>query len=626
MNARKSPLRLFLAFSWLHMLWQTFPFFDSAKPAFQFSLSFLFHTVTWLSYSAIYLLPTALIVLLMRRCFKRKSFEPRSHAQIAAALIASTLTLLFIRIDRSIYDLYSFHFNSFVLNLVMTPGGVESLGGGRDSYISSALLVAGIASIQGVLMGLAFALGAHMQVLLTRTVLAAVALALLLPPITYGISDFRNDGAVLDTADTYPLFLRARFRGLAKSLGFTAGKRAPSISAAVDKSRLHYPLQPMQYNAATRPLNVVWLVAESLRWDQLDPEIMPNSYAFAQQSLNFRNHYSSGNGTREGLFGMFYGLYGSYWDNFKHAHQGPLLLDRVQALNYQLELRTSARFSYPEFDKTLFVSVPKQFLHEDKAITAPDQRDRDNTTALIDFIGKRDHARPFFSFMFFESTHARYTFPDTSIIRKPYLEKLNYADMSRETLAPYADQLRNRYSNSAHWVDVQLGRVYQYLRDEHLLENTVVIVTGDHGEEFMEKGFWGHNSSFVEEQTHTPMILWLPGETPRVIERTTNHIDIAVTLMQLLGASNDVGDYALGRNLLDETPRDFIVVSDWHSISVLADDFKYRIPYTSRGIENFHPTYRNDSPFASNEAERQAIEKNQKAILEAVRNINKFAK
>ncbi len=59
MTNRKSPLRLFLAFSWLHMLWQTFPFFDSAAPAPQLSLPFFFHLVTWLSYSAIYLLPTA---------------------------------------------------------------------------------------------------------------------------------------------------------------------------------------------------------------------------------------------------------------------------------------------------------------------------------------------------------------------------------------------------------------------------------------------------------------------------------------------------------------------------------------------------------------------------------------
>lgn len=621
MTEKKSPLRLFYALSWIHMLWQTLPFFKSAAPAPELSLAFVFHLATWLSYSAIYLLPAGLLCLLIRRIFKHST-----RTLVAVAIIASTVTLLLIRIDRSIYDLYSFHLNGFVLNLLLTPGGVESLGGGSESYISSALLVVGIAVTQCVLMALAMATAGWPHLRLSRVAIALLALGVILPHLAYGVSDIRNDGVVLDKADNYPLFLRVRFRGLATTLGMQTVKRAPNISAKAGSSQLQYPLHPIKFDGPARTLNIVWLVAESLRWDQLDSEIMPNSFAFAQQGLHFLKHYSSGNGTREGLFGMFYGLYGSYWDNFLHANQGPLLIDRLQALNYQLEPRTSARFTYPEFDKTLFARVPKQFQHEEEFVEDAWMRDRDNTTALLDFIHKRDPARPFLTFMFFESTHARYTFPDEAVIRKPYLETLNYADMSREKLAPYADQLRNRYSNSAHWVDVQLGRIYQSLREQNLLDNTVVIVTGDHGEEFMEKGFWGHNSSFVEEQTHTPMILWLPGETPRAIARTTSHLDIAVTLMQLLGASNDVGDYALGRNLLDESPRDFIVVSDWHSISVMPENFKYRIPYVSRGMENFHPTQGDDSAFASSEDERAAIEKNQKVILEAARNINRFAK
>ncbi|MDB6063728.1 MAG: inner rane hydrolase [Verrucomicrobiaceae bacterium] len=621
MTASKLPLRLFFALTWVHMLWQTLPFFKSAAPAADWSLAFSFHLLAWLSYSVIYLLPAAFISTVAQRFSKANS-----HTPIVIAIIASALTLLLVRIDRSIYDLYNFHFNGFVLNLILTPGGVESLGGDSDSYISSALLVIGIFITQCALMFVAISARLQLTRRTTRSAVVVFAIAIVLTQALYGIGDLRSDGAVVGTADTYPLFLRVRFRKVGTLFGFKTAKHAQLVSAKVDSSRLHYPLQPMKYDGAVRPLNIVWLVAESLRWDQLDAEIMPNSFAFAQQSLHFMNHYSSGNGTREGLFGMFYGLYGSYWDNFLHANQGPLLIDRLQALNYQMDLRTSARFSYPEFDKTLFARVPKQFLHEDEFNEDAAARDRSNTSALIDFINKRDVARPFLTFLFFESTHARYTFPDEAIIRKPYLEKLNYADMTRENLAPYADQLRNRYSNSAHWVDMQLGRIYQSLREQNLLDSTVVIVTGDHGEEFMEKGFWGHNSSFVEQQTHTPMIVSMPGEAPRTIERTTSHMDIAVTLMQLLGASNDIGDYALGRNLLDESPRDFIVISDWHSINVNAGDFKYRIPYTSRGIENYKPTHRDDSPFASSEEERLAIEKNQKVILEAVKNISKFAK
>ncbi len=99
-----------------------------------------------------------------------------------------------------------------------------------------------------------------------------------------------------------------------------------------------------------------------------------------------------------------------------------------------------------------------------------------------------------------------------------------------------------------------------------------------------------------------------------------------MTPLQMLEASNDTADYALGRNLFDESPRDFVVVSDWHSIAVVADDFKYRIPYASRGMENYKPARRDDSVFASSAVERTEIEEHQKIILEAARNITKFAR
>lgn len=617
----RQPLTLYFIFTWLHLLTETAPFFRDAAPAMQLSLAYAFHLFTWIGYSAIYLLPTLLLTQLTQYVW-----PARRKLIICIALILPTLSLLLIRIDRTIFDLYNFHFNGFVLNLLLTPGGIDSLGGGSDSYMSSAIVVASIALIQIALWIISTPIAARINFRPQKYLIAAFSIVIVAAQLTYGIGDLRNDANILDSADHYPLFLRVRFRAIAHKFGYRPAAREQSIIAKVDSSRLKYPLHSMQYNGVTRPLNVVWLVAESLRFDQLDPQIMPNSFAFAQRGQNFLQHYSSGNGTREGLFGMFYGLYGSYWNNFLHANQEPLLLDRMQALNYQMDIRTSARFSYPEFDKTLFEGVPKALLHEDEFKEDAWQRDRDNTSALIDFIGKRDPSKPFLTFLFYESTHARYTFPDEAIIRRPYLQAVDYTQMSRAKLAPFANQLRNRYSNSAHWVDVQLGRIYKTLEQQNLLDNTVVIVTGDHGEEFMEKGFWGHNSSFVEEQTRPPLIVWMPGQPHRDIQRITSHMDIAVTLMQMLGASNDIGDYAFGRNLFDESPRDFVVVSDWHSIAVVADDFKYRIPYTSRGIENYKPTHREDNVFANSAEERAAIEQHQKIILEAARNLTNFAK
>lgn len=96
------------------------------------------------------------------------------------------------------------------------------------------------------------------------------------------------------------------------------------------------------------------LTAESFRWDRLTLEIMPNTWKLAQKSQHFMNHYSSGNGTREGLFGMFYGLYSTYWSCFLNAHQSPMIMDRLQFLGYQFDLRTSVSFFTP--------SLTKQFL------------------------------------------------------------------------------------------------------------------------------------------------------------------------------------------------------------------------------------------------------------------------
>jgi membrane-anchored protein YejM (alkaline phosphatase superfamily) len=355
----------------------------------------------------------------------------------------------------------------------------------------------------------------------------------------------------------------------------------------------------------------------------MSEEIMPNTWRLAQRGQHFTQHYSSGNGTREALFGLFYGLYGSYWSSFLYAQRSPLLMDRFQELGYQFDIRTSAKFSYPEFDRTLFAKIPVNQLHEHAEDKTPWERDRDNADATLDFLRERDPTRPFMSFFFFEATHARYTFPDAAAINKPYLEDINYASMSRESLAPKIDQLFNRYTNAARGVDMQLGRIFDELEKQGLLDNTIVIVTGDHGEEFMEKGAWGHNSSFVEEQIHTPMVMWVPGQEHRVISDTSSHLDIGTTLLQLLGAPGDADTYSLGRNLFDIAKRTFVVSSDWHSISVISRDMKYRIPYTNRGIEQWDPTDRADKPFSADET-AVVLSKNNELVLDAIKNTSKF--
>ena len=299
------------------MLWECLPFLQgAAQPADLHTRAF--QLLAWPGYAALYLLPALLLSLLVRRALPG---WPRLLAGVA--IVASTLLVLLIHIDRSIYDLYNFHINGFVLNLLLTPGGIESLGSGSDSYISSALLTLRIALVQCALYALSGMLAARgARWPLPRITIALFVLLMIPAHLLYGVADLRGNGAVLDSASDIPLFQRLRFRSLAAKFGIERARGA-DIGAKVNAAHLRYPLQAMTFDTPARPLNIVWMVAESLRWDLLTPEIMPRSWDFAQHSQHFQRNYSSGNGTREGLFGMFYGLYGSYWDSFLRAADGP---------------------------------------------------------------------------------------------------------------------------------------------------------------------------------------------------------------------------------------------------------------------------------------------------------------
>lgn len=104
------------------------------------------------------------------------------------------------------------------------------------------------------------------------------------------------------------------------------------------KGSLNYPLNPLQVDKPAKPLNIVWLVAESWRADTLDAEIMPSTWAFAQNATRFTRNFSGGNGTRVGVFSMFTGIPGNYWFPMLAERKGAPIIDVLKEQNYQMSL------------------------------------------------------------------------------------------------------------------------------------------------------------------------------------------------------------------------------------------------------------------------------------------------
>ncbi|MDD3333547.1 MAG: sulfatase-like hydrolase/transferase [Proteiniphilum sp.] len=550
----------------------------------------LYLTSTWLAYTGIVLIPAFLAATIGSSGKPGKNTSWITWAGRSLAVLLGFLVHFFLLADAVMLVKFGYHINGLVVNLLTTPGGFESMG-----LEANTLLTAGVGL--GLLLVFHYCLmffclksefctrlASHLPVKTMRWSFPLwTGAALLLSLLCTGMADFRLNQDVLCTIDAFPHAPTMRMRRFLRKIGMKGPKRT-DLPRFTQKDgsliRVSYPLLPIDRLPRRSRPNVIWLVGESLRADLLSPEIMPSTWEFSRKGCRFAQHYSGGHGTRPGMFSMFYGLYGNCWGKFLHSQRGRLLIDWLVEDNYQFLCMTSARFTYPEFDRTIFAALPESAIHEESNGKAW-ERDIRLIDRAVAFLDSRDKNRPFFLFGFFESTHAPYTFPPEQAMTQDYLENINYATVSAQD----AKRLYNRDVNAAHHIDNQLARLFTALENTpELLENTIVVITGDHGEEFYEKGFLGHNSTFVQEQIRVPLVIRGPGVTPSVYEGMSHHTDIVPSLAPLLGVVNPPEDYSVGGNLFSpEYHRSHMVVCGWETAAFISTTHKMVLPLGTKG-------------------------------------------
>lgn len=136
----------------------------------------------------------------------------------------------------------------------------------------------------------------------------------------------------------------------------------------------------------------------------------------------------------------------------------------------------------------------------------------------------RDHAeKPFFLFTHFFDPHAPYEPPE------PF--------RSQQAIPGRTPEL-NRYLGEIAWVDSQVGRLLDELRELGLEDETLVVLTADHGEAFGEHREIGHSYFIYDTTIHVPLIVRLPGrfEAGRRVASQVRLIDVAPTILDLVGA------------------------------------------------------------------------------------------
>lgn len=495
--------------------------------------------------------------------------------------------------DAGVYKIFKFHLNSMVLNLLTTPGGLDSLDQGWGIKAFFLLVAASLFALQFLFWRLSGKFSLKYSPGRGR-VKALAALLLLFVVADKGLFAW---GTLYDSVyitrnlQLFPLYQPLRIRTFAAT--YLGVKLDNEVKAGIDRkySGLAYPLAPLKVEPPAKPLNVVIIVVDSMRADMFDPEIMPETWALSGKASVFSNHYSGGNCTRFGIFSIFYGIYGNYWFDMLGERRGPVYLDVLKKQGYDLRLFAASKLSFPEFNKTCFLNVPREGIYDEPAGANGAARDADISDKFISYLKGRDAKKPYFSFVFYDASHGSYDYPAGFDKFKPSVG-MNPLTLNKDNFRP----LFNKYKNSVRYDDYLIGRILKAVRETGGMKDTVIAVAGDHGEPFFESGYYGHNQGYCPSEVRVPLVLYVPGRGHKVFSNITSHMDIPPTLLRLAGVKNPAADYSSGTDLFDAVTKKFVAVFSWDTAAIVENGETLKMPLEAYkgGVKAYDRDYREE--------------------------------
>jgi membrane-anchored protein YejM (alkaline phosphatase superfamily) len=330
--------------------------------------------------------------------------------------------------------------------------------------------------------------------------------------------------------------------------------------------QLQYPLQPMDCRADAAGLpNILIVLIDGLRPDAIHPELTPNLNEFRASSLSFNRHFSGGNSSRMGIFSLFYGLPSTYFQSFYDLQRPPVLMDQIKHLAYETGLFSGVvGFGSPmQIDRTVFAGWPD--LQEHRSELSVVERTAIVTDDWVRWIGEFSGPQPFFGFIYYD--------PPSGEMPDPPQRPLPLDDWFTDDAEVQSEW--RQYRQAMSFVDGHIGRVVGSLRQREQMENTIVIITSDHGFEFDDNGlgYIGHASNFSPAQLRATLMIHWPGKTAREYTHRTAHHDVPVTLLQeVFECKNPPREYSMGQNLFAGKSWSWMMAGSYTNHAIIETD------------------------------------------------------
>ena len=489
----------------------------------------------------------------------------RLNTQLGRTVAFGLTWILLIALvtDTFVYQQYRFHINWAMIDLALV-GGNEVFTFSVAMMIRIVLLIIVLGIMAAVLVW-----GATKNRGKALWPCVVILTSYLCVNLVNAYSVAQSIKSITVLSDRVPLYYPIRANTFLSRFGLVV-LQEEQINRLNVFTAFRYPLNNVVYGKGEN-LNVVIVAIDSLRSDVVTPEIMPNLTKIAKGGISFQDHYSSGNATRSGIFGLFYGLPPSYWQAALSSSTSPALMNGFIDAGYDIGVFSTATLKRPEFYSTVFSRVRPLRMGSEGSGGVID-RDIESIKDFENWLSNRDVNQKFMSFIFLDSVHAVAVPESEQLPYKNYWEDINHLELGPDfDPVPYF----NRYKNSAYGADILIGKILDILRDKKLLSNTVVVVTSDHGDEFNDSGlnYWGHNGNFSQAQIKIPLVMYWPGINAQVVKHRTTAYDVSATLLKrVLAAQNPLEDFGVGQDLFDSKPREVFFVGSYSEDAIVAGD------------------------------------------------------
>ncbi len=306
---------------------------------------------------------------------------------------------------------------------------------------------------------------------------------------------------------------------------------------------------------AGRP-NVILLLVDALRPDHMsvygyERPTTPAMDRLAARGVLFTRAVSPSNKTRTTMPSLWTGLHPSRHGMFTLRDRLPArhttAAERLREAGY----RTAAFCPNPNLDRSVGQAQGWD-RYEDRGLRPEKYEgppwERHETAAKIHervlrWID-RDPDHPFLAWLHYRDVHGPYVPPPpydalfTSGSPRPLTPEERTGRNKYLNLENDGDDLNyyvDRYDGEIRYTDDRIAEFLEALRARGLAGRTVLILTADHGEAFLDHGRWNHGDTLNEEEIHVPLIIAGPGVAPRVEERVVSTLDIFATMIDLAG-------------------------------------------------------------------------------------------